>query len=127
MKSLSHVRLFVIPWTAAYQAPPSIGFSRQEYWSGVPSPSPSFNPAYLPQIFYLNYSVGHIYHSHRLWREAVEGSARTPLTNTCGHTEFPPETEQSAECFRMANSYEMCLEHLGQCLRSCSNYLGYHQ
>ena len=38
--SLSHVRLFATPWTAAYQAPPSVGFSRQEYWSGVPSPSP---------------------------------------------------------------------------------------
>ena len=34
------VRLFVIPWTTAYQAPPSMGFSRQEYWSGVPLPSP---------------------------------------------------------------------------------------
>ena len=41
VKSLSHVRLFATPWTAAYQAPPSMGFSRQEYWSGVPSPSPS--------------------------------------------------------------------------------------
>ena len=40
MKSLSRVRLFVTPWTAAYQAPPSVGFSRQEYWSGVPLPSP---------------------------------------------------------------------------------------
>ena len=40
MKSLSHVWLFVTPWTAAYQAPPSMGFSRQEYWSGVPLPSP---------------------------------------------------------------------------------------
>ena len=35
MKSLSRVRLFMTPWTAAYQAPPSMGFSRQEYWSGV--------------------------------------------------------------------------------------------
>ena len=41
MKSLSRIRLFTTPWTAAYQAPPSMGFSRQEYWSGVPSPSPS--------------------------------------------------------------------------------------
>ena len=40
VKSLSHVWLFVIPWTAAHQAPPSMGFSRQEYWSGVPLPSP---------------------------------------------------------------------------------------
>ena len=40
-KSLSRVRLLATPWTAAYQAPPSMGFSRQEYWSGVPLPSPS--------------------------------------------------------------------------------------
>ena len=38
-KSLSHVRLFATPWTAAHQAPLSMGFSRQEYWSGVPLPS----------------------------------------------------------------------------------------
>ena len=37
---LSHVRLFVIPWTVACQAPLSMGFSRQEYWSGLPFPSP---------------------------------------------------------------------------------------
>ena len=36
VKSLSRVRLLATPWTAAYQAPPSMGFSRQEYWSGVP-------------------------------------------------------------------------------------------
>ena len=40
VKSLSRVRLFSTPWTAAYQAPLSMGFSRQEYWSGVPLPSP---------------------------------------------------------------------------------------
>ena len=40
VKSLSRVRLLVTPWTAAYQTPPSMGFSRQEYWSGVPLPSP---------------------------------------------------------------------------------------
>ena len=39
-KSLSHVQLFTTPWTVAYQAPPFMGFSRQEYWSGVPLPSP---------------------------------------------------------------------------------------
>ena len=42
VKSLSPVRLFVTSWTAAYQAPPSMGFSRQEYWSGVPLPSPYY-------------------------------------------------------------------------------------
>ena len=40
VKSLSRVRLLATPWTAAYQAPLSMGFSRQEYWSGVPLPSP---------------------------------------------------------------------------------------
>ena len=35
MKSLSHVRLLATPWTAAHQAPPSMGFSRQEYWSSL--------------------------------------------------------------------------------------------
>ena len=38
--SLSLAQLLVIPWTVAYQAPPSLGFSRQEYWHGVPLPSP---------------------------------------------------------------------------------------
>ena len=38
VKSLSRVRLLATPWTAAYQAPPSMGLSRQEYWSGVPLP-----------------------------------------------------------------------------------------
>ena len=42
VKSLSRVRLLVTPWTAAYQAPLSMGFSRQEYWSGVSLPSPNF-------------------------------------------------------------------------------------
>ena len=38
VKSLSHIQLFVTPWIAAHQAPPSMGFSRQGYWSGVPLP-----------------------------------------------------------------------------------------
>ena len=41
MKSLSCVRLLATPWTVAHQAPPSMGFSRQEYWSGVPLSSPA--------------------------------------------------------------------------------------
>ena len=40
VKSPSRVRLLAISWTAAHQAPPSMGFSRQEYWSGLPVPSP---------------------------------------------------------------------------------------
>ena len=44
VKSLSRVRLFATLWTVAYQAPPSMGFSRQEYWSGLPFPSPGDLP-----------------------------------------------------------------------------------
>ena len=50
MKSLSLFRLFVTPWTAAYQAPPSMGFPRQEYWSGVPLPSPHNRYKYMYNI-----------------------------------------------------------------------------
>ena len=52
VRSLSHVRPSATPWTAAYQAPPSMGFSRQEYWSGVPLPS----PIYL--LIYANLELG---------------------------------------------------------------------
>ena len=44
VKSLSRVRLFATPWSVAHQAPPSMGFSRQEYWSGLPFPSPGDLP-----------------------------------------------------------------------------------
>ena len=43
VKSLSRVRLLAAPWTVAHQAPPSMGFSRQEYWSGVQLPAPLFH------------------------------------------------------------------------------------
>ena len=44
VKSLSHVRLFATPWTVAHQAPPPMEFSSQEYWSGLPFPSPGDLP-----------------------------------------------------------------------------------
>ena len=53
VKSLSRVQLFVTPWTAAHRAPPSMGFSRQEYWSGVPLPSP-IGPVSMINIFSLS-------------------------------------------------------------------------
>ena len=43
LNRFSRVRLFATPWTAAYQAPPSMGFPRQESWSGVPLPSLTFH------------------------------------------------------------------------------------
>ena len=56
MKSLSRVRLFATPWTVAYQASPSMGLSRQEYWSGLPFPFPGDHLCtiflYKPFYFY---------------------------------------------------------------------------
>ena len=51
VKSLSCVQLFATPWTVAYQVPPSMAFSRQEYWSGLPFPSPGdrLNPGIEPR------------------------------------------------------------------------------
>ena len=82
-KSLSHVQLFATPWTAAYQAPLSMGFSRQEYWSGVPLPSlevcpsptqihilKSFKALSLPLGRFPFLSRGGI-HSHALWASTM--------------------------------------------------------
>ena len=78
MKSESKVtQSCLTPWTAAYQAPPSMGFSRQEYWSGVPSPFPKTDIDYIkgfvfffefvfsPSVFiFLNINKGCIYKSN---------------------------------------------------------------
>ena len=55
VKSLSHVQPSATPWTAAFQAPPSMGFSRQEYWSGVPLPSPITLHYYTTTVCPLHY------------------------------------------------------------------------
>jgi len=57
VKSLSRIRLLATPWTAAYQAPPSMGFARQEYWSGVPLPSPIYELEYDIYLSDLLHSV----------------------------------------------------------------------
>ena len=51
LSPFSHVQLFATPWTAAHQAPPTMGFSRQEYWSGLPFPSPTISQSLLKFIF----------------------------------------------------------------------------
>ena len=58
VKSLSQVLLFATPWTAAHQAPPSMGFPRQEYWSELPLPSPLF---YLLSDFFFVFSFYQFY------------------------------------------------------------------
>ena len=61
----SRVRLFATPWTIAHQAPPSMGFSRQEYWSGVPLPSPTPHPSRSSQNSELS-SLCYIAASHHI-------------------------------------------------------------
>ena len=58
VKSLSRVQLLATPWTAAYQAPQSMGFSRQEYWSGVPLPSPNNIHYIILNIYYFSSTYG---------------------------------------------------------------------
>ena len=62
VKLLSCVWLLATPWTAAHQAPPSMGFSRQEYWSGVPLPSPI--TVYLKCSSGINLKCSHHTHTH---------------------------------------------------------------
>ena len=54
VKTLGRIRLLATPWTAAHQAPPSMGFSRQEYWSGVPLPSPERLSRAFKAFFFFN-------------------------------------------------------------------------
>ena len=56
VKSLSRVQLFTTPWTAAHQAPPSMGFSRQEYWSEFPFPSPDFMSNVMQFCYILKFT-----------------------------------------------------------------------
>ena len=69
LKSLSHVQLFATPWTVAPQAPRSMGFSRHEYWSGLPFPSPGDlpNPGIEP---------GLLHYRQTLYRLSYQGNPR---------------------------------------------------
>ena len=80
VKSLSRVRLFMTLWTAAHQAPPSMGFSRQEHWSGVPSPSPPYE--LIAQLLL----VSHL-HPHNLFLSYLETvpPSFTPLIHSSLH------------------------------------------
>ena len=76
------MRLFAIPWTVAYQAPPSMKFSRQEYWSGLPFPSPGDlpNPEIEPRFLALQ--------AETLYPLSHQGSPRDPgsMATECGLT-----------------------------------------
>ena len=76
VKLLSRVQLLATPWTAAHQAPLSMGFSRQEYWSGVPSPSPQERSSCVQfsQYFLLRWSIYIVFFSERCFQIFFFGS-----------------------------------------------------
>ena len=92
VKSLSRVWLFATPWTAAYQAPPSMGFSRQEYWSGLPLTSPSLQEltANLKKLFSQ---------FHKLCKSSLWGNTRS-LLHKCDNLNF---NQISISCQRIVS------------------------
>ena len=79
VKSLSGVRLLATPWTAAYQAPPSMGFSRQEYWSGVPLPSPIIALSWVKKNNNNNRQLISIVKGNRLYKKGPsQNTSRSP-------------------------------------------------
>ena len=85
VKLLSSVRLLATPWTAAYQAPPSMGFSRQQYWSGVPLPSPTKSHAACQVASVVSDSV----RSHGLQPTRLPHPWDSPGKNTGVGCHFP--------------------------------------
>ena len=77
VKSLSRVWLLANPWTADYQAPPSMGFSRQQYWSGVPLPSPKDEV----RISIFSTSISHCIRGSSQWSKTRKRSKRCINTN----------------------------------------------
>jgi len=83
VKSLSRVRLSETPWTAAYQASPSMGFSRQEYWSGVPLPSPNISASVCYTLWYSNFTFRYILNAYT---RALNDRSKDMHRNTTGNS-----------------------------------------
>ena len=93
MKSLSRVRLLATPWTVAYQIPRSIEFSRQEYWSGLPFPSPGDlpNQGWNPGLPHCRQTLHHL--SHKSTKKVTEqGKLPSQILRT-------PETQENQRYF----------------------------
>ena len=104
VKSLSRVWLFATPWTVAYQAPLSMGFSRQEYWSELPLPSPGESswPRDQTQVSCI---AGRCFN---LWATREPGKKKTKLSGTAFcHTSIPslPTHHFDSDCSPMCVHY----------------------
>ena len=106
VKSLSHIRLFATPWTVAHQAPPSMGFSRQEYWSGLPFPSPySINS----NIQFSRSVVPNSLRPHGVQHARISSPSPTPraYSNSCPssqwrHPTISPLSSSSPPAFNLS-------------------------
>ena len=101
VKTLSRVRLLATPWTAAHQAPPSMGFSRQEYWSGLPLPSPK--RAYK----ILNFGSNSPW-SHSL--DFITQTFRKAPSLKPNHLKFPEVWERKKKVESMKNQVTLAFE-----------------
>ena len=143
VKSLSHVWLLVTPWTAAHQAPLSMGFSRQAYWSGVPLPSPTtglIGLKWFPHLYPLPASslthflpltcqiqppglLGvlwiHQTRSHLPSAPAVSSACNIPLQASGGLTPSPP----SRICWEVTFSVRLSLASFCKIWILCPLYL----
>ena len=109
VKSLSCVRLFVTPWTVAHQAPPSMEFSRQEYWSGLPFPSPRDLPN--PETEPVSLSLLH-WQVHSSLLSQLESPPHTKSLFSCSVT---------SDCLQPHGLRQDRLPCLSPCPRVCSN------
>ena len=84
VKSLSRVQLSATPWTAAYQAPPSMGISRQEYWSGVPLLSLIYIYIYTHTHIYVCVTESHTKKNSTFWNSVmfISEKAMAPHSST---------------------------------------------
>ena len=83
VKSLSHVWLFAMPWTVAYEAPPSMEFSRQEYWSGLPFPSPDHLTCLLRNLYASQEATGRTRHGTTDWFQIGKGVHQGCILSPC--------------------------------------------
>ena len=119
VKPLSHIPLFATPWTAAYQAPPPMGFSRQEYWSGVPLPSlPSNMQSSFPQCSFEIFSelrrllFGWIYVLKADWPTVTGWAKRALSTQIMQRLRLPEPLEPPSVWGKLTLS---CVFHSSKC------------
>ena len=115
MKLLSHVQLFVIPWTIAYQVPPSMEFSRQEYWRGLPFPSPVdlHNPGLNPGVLHWRQKLYCLSHQ-------ASPKSKNPKVNAQGASKIVKWWRNIYE----DESIQIFMEYLLS-TKTSSRYLGY--